>query len=114
MMNKENVMKVSRYAIYQLDFDHPKNRDLTFMEASEIEEISNEYDFVGIIDGKSLDDVFRISNTCGMFPELESLIERVMPMHSLSVGDIVHNLTTDETYVCASFGWTKIKMKESV
>ena len=105
-------MKMNRYAVYQLDFEHPARRDVTFMEASEIEAISDEYDFVAIIDGRSLDDVFHASNCCGMDEKLESLIERVGDMTSLSVGDIVHNLTTDETFVCSSYGWTKINMKE--
>jgi hypothetical protein len=33
-------------------------------------------------------------------------------MHSVSVGDIVHNLDTDETFVVARFGFEKITMKE--
>ena len=103
---------VKRYAIYQLPFENENSRDLSFMSAAQIEEISDQYEFVAVIDGRSLDDVFRISNCCDD-PKLESLIERVQPMHSLSVGDIIHNLHTDETYVVANYGFEKINMKES-
>jgi hypothetical protein len=101
-------MKTVRYAVYQLPFENENSRELSFMEASQIEEISDQYELVAIIDAQSLDHVFLISNSCMH----ETLIERVQPMHSISVGDIIHNLETDETYVVADFGFTKINMKE--
>jgi hypothetical protein len=104
---------MTKYAVYQLPFEHEKSRDLSFMKPSEIEQISDEYEFVAIIDGKSMDNVFYISNACGMEPKLETLIERVEPMHSISVGDIIHNLETDETFVVANYGFDGINMKES-
>jgi hypothetical protein len=57
-----------------------------------------------------MDAVFRIANF--VCEEDASLIEVVGEMHSLSVGDIVHNLDTDETFVVANFGFEKINMKE--
>ena len=106
-------MKVTRYAVYQLPFENENSRDLSFMEASEIEAISDQYELVAIIDGKSLDDVFHISNACGEVEGLETLIERIQPMSSISVGDIIHNLETDETWVVANYGFDLINMKEA-
>ena len=103
-------MRLKKYAIYQLPFENEHTRDLSFMEASEIEAISDQYEFVAIIEAASLENVFLISNS----GEYETLVERVQPMHSLSVGDIVHNLETDETFVVGSYGWWKINMKEAV
>lgn len=107
-------MKFTKFAIYQLPFENENSRELHFMEASQIEEISDQYEFVAIIEARDLEHVFHISNACGEDEKLETLIERVQPMHSLSVGDIVHNLETDDTYVVANYGWSKINMKESV
>ena len=96
-------MKTTKYAIYQLPFENDNHRDLTFMEAQQIEEISDQYELVAYIDGRSLDNVFFISNCCGEDPKLETLIERVQEMSSISVGDIIHNLETDETFVVANY-----------
>jgi len=115
MLNERgNAMKFQRYAIYQLPFENENSRELSFMEASQIEEISDQYEFVAVIEARDLEHVFTISNCCDMDPKLETLIERVLPMHSISVGDIIHNLGTDDTYVVANFGFTKINMKEAV
>ena len=103
---------LTRYAVYQLPFENENSRELTFMSASQIEEISDQYEFVALIDAQSLDHVFHISNACDMDEKLETLIERVQDMHSVSVGDIIHNLETDETYVVADVGFRKINMKE--
>jgi len=113
MMNKKEIsMKFTKYAIYQLPFENENSRDLSFMSAYQVQEISDQFEFVAIIKAHSLDHVFLISNSPS--GEFETLIERVQPMHSLSVGDIVHNLDTDETHVVANYGWSKINMKESV
>jgi hypothetical protein len=111
MLNKKGTA-MQRYAIYQLPFENENSRDLSFMSAKEVEEISDQFEFVGIIDGRSLEDVFHTSNCCDMDPALESLIERIEPMHSLSVGDIVHNLATDETFMVDVVGFKRINMKE--
>jgi hypothetical protein len=112
MMNKEGN-KMTKYAVYQLPFEHKNARDLTFMAALEIEEISDQFELVAHIDASSFDDVFRISNCCGEDPKLETLIDRAEPMHSVSVGDILHDLETDETVVVANYGFAKIYMKEA-
>lgn len=106
-------MKFTKFAIYQLPFKNENSRNLSFMDALEIEEISDQYEFVAVIEARDLEHCFYISNACGEDAELETLIERVLPMHSLSVGDIVHNLGTDETFVVANYGWSRINMKEA-
>ena len=114
MLNKKGnqMAAFKRFAIYQLPFENENVRDLTFMEASEIEAISDQYEFVAMIDARDLNHVFAISNCCGEDPKLETLIERVLPMHSISVGDIIHDLESDETWVVSNYGFDLINMKE--
>lgn len=114
MMNKKGntVSKMQTYLIYQLPFENENTRDLSFMTPAEIESISDQFELVARVDARSLDTVFRIANFVS--EEDESLIEVVGEMHSLSVGDIVVNLDTDESFVCLNYGWKKIAMKESV
>ena len=55
-----------------------------------------------------LEDVFKIGNNIeinGYLPE--QFIERLLPMHSISVGDIIEN-QKGELYVVASFGFEKL------
>ncbi len=106
------MSKMSTYLVYQLPFENENSRDLYFMNEIQIEEISDQFELVARVDARSMDEVFRIANF--VCEEDASLIEVVGKMHSLSVGDIVCNLDTDESFVCASFGWKKINMKESV
>lgn len=101
---------MTKYAIYQLPFENKNSRELYFMKPNEIESISDEFELVAWVDAQSKDDVFRIANF--VCEQDASLITVVDKMHSLSVGDIVHNLDTDETFVVARFGFEKINMKE--
>jgi hypothetical protein len=103
---------MTQYLIFQLDFENPKHRDLTFMSSREIADISDEYDLVGVIHADSLADVFYKSNIGGR--ELEKNIYRVGEMSSVSVGDIVVSLENDQAYVCALYGWDEIEMKVAV
>jgi hypothetical protein len=107
MIDKEIQMK--RFALFQLPEESKFIRDLYFMDANEIAAISDEYRMVALIDGETLDDVFAIGN---MGPE--SKIERVEPMHSVSVGDIIQDVIDNKTFVVAKFGFEEILMKESV
>lgn len=100
---------MKRFAVYQLPFENPNVRELYFMSAEQIAEISDEYRMVALVDGKSLDDVFNIGN---IGPE--SKLERIEPMHSVSVGDIIEDLVANKTYVVAKFGFEEINMKENV
>jgi hypothetical protein len=104
---------MTKFAVYQLPFENENTRELTFMSALEIEEISDQYQLVAHIDAVSYDGVFRISNCCGDDPALETLIDRAEPMHSVSVGDILHDLETDETVVVTNYGFARIYMKEA-
>lgn len=111
---------MNQYAVYQLPEDNPYIRDIYFMSSrkdinfifsEEIAEISNEYEFVARIDARSLDEVFRIGNF--VCPEDDTLRQVFGSMRSISVGDIIHNLDTDETFVVAKYGFDPITMKES-
>jgi len=102
---------INQFAVYQLSDENPKIRDMYFMTSEEIAEISDEYDLVARIDGRSLDEVFRIGNF--VCPEDDTLRQVFGSMRSISVGDIIHNLDTDETFVVAKYGFDEINMKES-
>ena len=106
------MAKMSRYAVYQLPFENPKIRDLSFMNPLEIEAISDEFEVVATVDARSLDEVFRIGNFVS--ERDRTLIEVLGEMHSISVGDIIHNLVTDETHVVDKIGYVMINMKETV
>jgi hypothetical protein len=105
------MAKMTQFAVYQLPFENPKIRDLSFLKPTEVEAISDEFELVARVDARSLDEVFRIGNF--VCKEDKTLIQVLGKMHSISVGDIIHNLTTDETFVVARFGFEKINMMEA-
>ena len=100
---------MKRFAVFQLPEESKFIRDLYFMSAKEIAEISDEYRMVALVNAKTLDDVFTVGN---IGPE--SKIERVESMHSVSVGDIIQDVIDDKTFVVAKYGFEEINMKESV
>ena len=100
---------MKRFALFQLPEESKFIRDLYFMSAKEIAEISDEYRMVALVNAKTLDDVFTVGNVGP-----ESKIERVEPMHSVSVGDIIKDVIDDKTFVVAKYGFEEINMKESV
>ena len=100
---------MKRFALFQLPEESNFIRDLYFMDSKEIAAISDEYRIVALIDGETLDDVFTIGN---IGPE--SKIERVEPMHSVSVGDIIQDVVDNKTFVVAKYGFEEIDMKEVV
>ena len=100
---------MKRFALFQLPEESKFIRDLYFMNPNQIAEISDEYRMVALIDGKTLNDVFEIGN---IGPETK--IERIEPMHSVSVGDIIQDVIDDKTYVVAKYGFEEINMKEVV
>jgi hypothetical protein len=108
VINKEKTM-INRFAVYQLDSDDDRMRDMYFMSSKEIEAISDDYMLVATIDAEDLDQVFTVGN---IGPE--SRINRIAPMRSVSVGDIIQDLVTDKTFVIVKFGFDEINMKESV
>lgn len=99
---------MQKFAIYQLSDENPKIRDMYFMSADEVEAISDEYDLVGLVSAQSFDHVFTIGNM------QRSKVEVVGEMRSVSVGDILVNLTTGETVIVANIGFKQITMKEAV
>lgn len=103
---------MNSYLVFQLPFDNKNMRDMYFMNAKEIEAISDEYELVARIDARTADEAFRIGNF--VCEEDASLIEVVGDMHSISVGDILVNVTTGDEMIVAKFGFEKINMKESV
>jgi hypothetical protein len=98
-----------RFAIYQLPEDNPIIRDMYFMSSQEIEAISDQYELVGMIDAKDPEQAFTIGNMWN-----EDRMDIVGPMHSISVGDIIEDLTTGQTLVVEKFGFSEINMKEGV
>lgn len=108
--NERKQTMMNQYAVYQLSDENPKIRDLYFMNSLEVEAISDEYEFVARIDGRSLDEVFRIGNF--VVDEDETLRQvRAEGMRSISVGDIINNVYTGETFVVARYGFDKINFK---
>lgn len=61
------------------------------------------YDIVAKIEANNLDQVFDIGN---IGPE--KAIERLKPMHSISVGDVIMEDDTGDLFYVANFGFTKI------
>lgn len=113
-MLNERGNQLKTYAIYQLPFESEHSRDLSFMEASEVEAITHEFRLVALIDGTSLDHVFETSNCLEIMPERETLIDRIQPMHSISVGDIIVDTLTDVAYLVADYGFDQIEFRNEV
>lgn len=96
---------MNQYAVYQVPFENDLIRDIRFMNPRQIEEVSDQYELVGTVQADSLDQVFHYGNM------ERSRFNVVGDMVSVSVGDIIHNLTTDETFVVDNIGFCKIYMK---
>jgi hypothetical protein len=103
---KGKEMSKSKFAVYQVPFENDLIRDIRFMNPLEIEAVSDQYELVGTVEADSLDVVFAIGN----YRRKEFTV--VGEMVSVSVGDIIHNLETDETHVVDNIGFVKINMKE--
>jgi hypothetical protein len=104
---KEN--KMNTYAIYQVPEVTPMNliRDISFFTPFEVEAVSHLHELVGTVEAKSLNEVFDLGNLHHW------MIKQLVPMRSISVGDIIHNLATDETHMVDKYGFVKIDMKEA-
>lgn len=100
-----------KYAIYQLPEDNAKIRDMFFMSNEEITEISDQYELVGTIEAENLNQVFRIGNFECNADEL-ARVNSFDTMHSISVGDIIHNLESNETWIVGRYGFDRFEMKE--
>jgi len=114
-MTKEQLMEeylngpTTKFAVYQVPEETPMNliRDISFFTPKEVEAVSEYHELVGYCDAVDLEQVFFYGNM-----EHEKFTV-VGPMRSVSVGDIIHNLETDETFVVARMGFEKISMKEA-
>lgn len=107
MANANKGTKMSTFAVYQVPFENDLIRDIRFMDPLEIEAVSDQYELVGTVEAKNPEEVFHFGNI-----EREKFTV-VGEMVSVSVGDIIHNITTNETFVVARFGFEKINMKEA-
>jgi hypothetical protein len=96
---------MNTYALYQVPFENDLIRDIRFMNPRQIEEVSDQFELVATVEADSLDQVFHYGNM------QRSKFNVVGEMVSVSVGDIIHNLTTDETFVVDNIGFVKIYMK---
>lgn len=113
LTERGNQMKFKQFAVYQLPFENHHSRDISFMSQKEVEAITDHFEMVAVIEAHTRDHAFYISNSSSEEPGLESLINRITPkMHSMSVGDIVHDLETGECFLVRPVGWAKITMKE--
>ena len=97
---------MTTYALYQVPFENDLIRDIRFMNPIEIEAVSDQYELVATVEANSLEGVFHFGNM------QRSKFNVVGEMVSVSVGDIIHNLDTDETHVVDNIGFVKINMKE--
>lgn len=78
----------------------------TFRPTAEaIVEARDMYTEVAVIDARNLEDVFNIGN---IGPE--DCIQRIKPMHSISVGDVVIN-ELGIASVVASMGFTRVEFQ---
>lgn len=65
------------------------------------------YTEVATIVAKDLDEVFEIGNFMGETQPVPTLAAN-QPMHSVSVGDLIHNMETDEISVVAAHGFKRV------
>lgn len=106
-----------KYQIYQIQFSKLDEENDVLLDAYHYklieivaEHISENFKYfnkVAIIDANDLEDAFTISN----LGEEEHLIERLAPMHSLSVGDILID-EENKVFVVNTFGFTEIDLPQ--
>ena len=66
------------------------------------------FNHVANVTCNTFDDVFRLTNDPRVTEEeYKSCVERLLPMHSVSVGDVVENESGDK-FLCDRFGWTRV------
>jgi hypothetical protein len=107
MVNKKgNEMKT--YALYQVPFENDLIRDKGFMSAGQIEEVSDQYELVGTVEAKDLNEVFFFGNI-----EREKFTV-LGEMVSVSAGDIIEEIESGKTWVVDNIGFVLINMKEAV
>ena len=105
-------MKMTQYTVLQIqDNDILRNTDIMFRPTKElVESLSMEYSTVALVDATSLENVFLVGNS----DQLETRIQRFQEMRSISVGDVIHNLETDEMFYVDRVGFKPCELKEEV
>lgn len=113
---------MATFTVHQLDRDLSEtNLDafyrLSFNANSYTAEDFQFFNPVARVEAEDLEDVFDISNRLGiisdpeMRAELQQQVRRYMPMHSVSVGDIIECHTgKHEYYIVADFGFTPVEV----
>ena len=70
---------------------------------------AEDFDHVANVTGNSLEDVFCATNA----PNMERFVERLAPMHSLSVGDLVQD-SNGKLHLCDSVGFVAVDFQAGV
>lgn len=113
MMTKEQMREyldgpTKTYAVYQVPFENDLIRDIRFMNAEQVQEVSDQHVLVGTVEAVDLEQVFFYGNM------QRSRFNVVGEMVSVSTGDIIHDLRSDKTFVVEHHGFKQINMKEAV
>lgn len=69
------------------------------------------YNLVAETTFTKLEEAFRGMNL--WTDESEAKLTRLRPLHSLSCGDIVHDTSTDLSYMCEPFGWAQLSSQQT-
>jgi len=113
---------MATFTVHQLDRDlSDTNLDAFYRLSFNADRYQSEdfkfFNPVARVEANDMEEVFDISNRLGMVTdpamrdELNQKIRRFMPMHSLSVGDIIECHTGEhEYYIVADFGFNKISV----
>ena len=94
------------FAVFQVPFENDLIRDVGFMSAEQIEEVSDQYELVGTVQAVDLEQVFFYGNI--QREKFTVLGEMV----SVSVGNIIHDIVLDQYFVVENMGFKSINMKE--
>ena len=113
---------MATFTIHQLDRDLCDRdldtyRRLSFSDDSYTADDFQYFNPVARCEAADMDEVFDISNRLGFVTdpairdELNQKLRRYMPMHSLSVGDIIECHTGEhEYYMVAGYGFNKVEV----
>lgn len=95
------------FAVYQVPFENDLIRDVGFMSAEQIAEVSDQYELVGTVDAVDLEQVFFYGNM------QRSKFTVLGEMVSVSVGNIIEDVASGKTFVVEMMGFKQITMKET-
>lgn len=69
----------------------------------------NGYTHVANVECPNIDDVFHLTNHIDMSWWYNKWVDCIVESRSTSIGDIVINTATNEAFICAQYGWEKLK-----